>query len=677
MSRSFFTKHSCSIVFFLFCSIGAGFGQDTEYLKSIDRVIKTVQEGHLRPRPIDDQFSALVYDETIDILDPYALVFNAADLLELDSTKNSIDNDIHSGRTDFLNQLIDRYSTQLNGLEKLMSSFQSQQLNLNEKDSVQFDSEPEHLSQEAKDAKWYRWLKLQVLLDLFDDQDSIIVNTSFSNEEIETAKNSILKQYECHMKFLNSGYDQKVKDTYIRAIANAFDPHTIYFSASDNEQFESLISNASMSFGFEIESNESSEIEIVSILPGSPAWNSNLINEGDVILNIRSGKQSSLDMTCIGVSRVIEYILDPALKEATFRIKKKSGKQLNVELSKELVEIKENAIQSYILEGQHRISYIYLPTFYTTEDNQILLPNGCANDIGKELIRLEGEQTEALILDIRNNGGGSMLEALRLAGMFIDFGPIVISHHRGEEPTTIKDMDRGILYNKPLIILTNEYSASASELFAACMQDYNRGLVVGAQTFGKSTIQDVFPINADKNNLEFLKLTIGEFYRITGDQLQLLGVTPDIQLPSYIDRKNASEKAYPSALVSNKIDKKTYYRPLPEFPTEILKNKSDARVKQDSLFAQITTNSDDLNSTYIPLSLNGFQSYYNEKMSEFEESEDAESPATDFEVSTPSYRSGLTDTSQETDENLHYMKQDIYLQESFRIGIDLINNLKK
>ncbi|MBL4585798.1 MAG: carboxy terminal-processing peptidase [Flavobacteriales bacterium] len=665
-------------------SVGTCCGQNLKLIKSTDYIVRTANENHLRPRAMDDSFSSLVYDQIMESLDPYSMIFSSEDAALLDSKKQTIDDDINAKRLDFISELNQVYTAQLNSLGALVTEFKNERLNLTIADSIEFDSDHGYLSEQAKTKHWHKWLKLKILLELFGNPDSLIADVSFSNDEIRMAKTIVLEREECHLNFLSTSTENKINkkvgDAYIRAVASAFDPHTIYFSASDEQQFSSLISNATMSFGFDIGSNESAEIEIISILPGSPAWNSGLINEGDVITSILSAAKANLDLTCISASTANEYLSDPDLDYATFRIKKKSGKQLNVELKKELAEIKENAIQSFVLDGEHSVGYIYLPTFYTTEDNGGFLPNGCANDIGKELIRLERENTEALIIDLRNNGGGSMLEALRLVGLFIDFGPIGISLEKGQPPVTLKDMDRGILSNKPLVVLTNEFSASASELFSACIQDYNRGLIVGSRTFGKSTIQRVLPLNTNENQKEFLKLTIGEFFRITGDQLQQVGVFPDIGLPSYINWSESTEKAYPSSLSSEKIDKKTYYRPLQKLPLEELKTKSEARVRLDSMFAKVSAYTESKEVEFVPLTIKGFQNLFNGKMREYSDDDKFERPSSPFTITVPSFRnasSDLADNTAEDSDNQQYMEQDIYLQETFRITIDLINTLKK
>jgi carboxyl-terminal processing protease len=305
------------------------------------------------------------------------------------------------------------------------------------------------------------------------------------------------------------------------------------------------------------------------------------------------------------------------------------------------------------------------------------IPNGCANDISKELFKLKREGIEALIIDVRNNGGGSMLEAIRLTGVFIDYGAIAIIDKLGEGAMTVKDMDRGVAFSKPLVVMVNRTSASASELFAAAMQDQNRAVIVGGKTFGKSTMQNVIPLSAEG----FLKTTVGKFYRVTGKSHQKTGIIPDIELPSYYSKMNISESMYPSALENTTITHKTYYYPSKQLPIESLKSLSKSRVDTNSYFKKIASMADffyqQTNHISIPLNYDQFSLYY-EQMNLLYDGMVSDFDNSAFTVQNPVYLSNIGERTEieksVNQQNIENIKNDIFIAESFNVLKDLITD---
>lgn len=276
-------------------------------------------------------------------------------------------------------------------------------------------------------------------------------------------------------------------------------------------------------------------------------------------------------LDCLPVHELKEFMLSKQAKVSTFQIRKKSGKEIKVKLEKSDMDVQENVIKSFVLESDSLdLGYVYLPSFYTDYEMGGTTAEGCANDLATELLRLKRDGIEGLILDLRDNGGGSMREAIKVVGISINQGALGIFKTQNENPLTLKDLNRGTLYADPMIIIVNSFSASASELFAAAMQDHNRALIVGTKTYGKSTAQSVIPLdtslitdimqgeNLDEKDIDFIKITHSTFFRTTGESHQAEGIIPDIYIPHIFEKLKLKEEHYPSVLARERIDKKTY-----------------------------------------------------------------------------------------------------------------------
>jgi carboxyl-terminal processing protease len=271
-----------------------------------------------------------------------------------------------------------------------------------------------------------------------------------------------------------------------------------------------------------------------------------------------------------------------------------SGSQV-VQLKKEKLNSEDNLVRSFVLTGEKKIGYISLPDFYSEWGDQEGAQ--CANDVAREILKLKRENIEGLILDVRFNGGGSLAEAVAMAGTFVDAGPMGILKTKATDPLTMKDMNRGTVYDGPLVVMVNRLSASASEFVAAALQDYRRAIIVGTQTYGKATGQEMYPLMPGKTEIDYTKLnatpwgfatiTTSRIYRINGKSVQRNGVEADIRLPDFYDIGEYSEAALPFALLPDSSSKKTYYSPFRAFPLAQLRAKSAARVKADTLFTSI------------------------------------------------------------------------------------------
>jgi carboxyl-terminal processing protease len=479
------------------------------------------------------------------------------------------------------------------------------------------------------------------------------------------------------------GLEEYVGNSFLKAVAAAFDPHTEFFTVNEEQAFNDMLSKETKSFGFYFNNNDMGEIEIVMIVPGSSAWNSNLLNEGDVILSVKNNIGTK-DFACINYDEAYMFLSSENMNSAEFFVRKKNGKEISVVLGKEEIDVQENAIKSFLLQGSEKIAYIYLPSFYTQAGTGGTIQKGCADDMAKEIIKLKAESISGLILDLRDNGGGSMMEAILLAGLFIDYGPVSIVQMRDEAPFTLKDSNRGVIWSGPMIVMINHFSASASELFAAAMQDLNRAVIVGSNSFGKATTQEIIPPDAYKygtlesytgNPVAFLKLTRGAFYGVTGESRQKKGVLPDILLPELNDRIKPGESIYESALDPGIIEKKIYYNALAPLPIVQLNDQSQKRLNSDSAYSKVRELSrllyDELNTYTVPLNIDAFFEFYAKAVN-------YELPAGNapFSVQKPRYiktLNSIENSNKLSEENsLKEIPKDIYIDEAYQILIDLI-----
>jgi carboxyl-terminal processing protease len=675
-------RYIALVIFGLFGFLASVYAQNTNYCEQAANIVKSANKFHYNPRPIDDQFADLLLPQFVELLDPYGNYLTKADIAQLEAIKHNIDNDITSQNCTFLETASALYQKRLLFADSLLATFQDKKFTFLPNDTITFKRESEYLAPKQLTGKWEKLIKLQILSSYYSNLDSLHRNKKPTPEELAVIKNKVIANQICRVKSkltYKNGVQAFVGSCFLKTVSTTFDPHTNYFSETEEQEFEGLLSKEVNSFGLDIERNDMGEIEIVSLVPGSSAWSSNAINEGDIILKIKA-QNIEKEFGCIALDEVASFLNSKDINEAEFLIRKKNGKEVALTLNKSRIEVQENIIRSFVLDGRTKIGYIYLPSFYTQSEEGSQSYKGCASDVAKELIKLKNENINGLIIDLRDNGGGSMQEALWLSGIFIDYGAVSIIDSRYQGIETLKDLNKGTIYNAPLLVLINQFSASASELFAAAMQDQNRAVIVGAQSYGKATMQQIIPVDAYRFETPekyvgtpngYLKLTTGAFYRVNGTSHQKTGVVPDIKLPTVYNDVDLSERAEKTALDTKPIDKKSYYFPLPAQPLQKLSELSAARIKQDSAFIEVENAGKALARNYnkiaIPLSIDGFGKFYNDETT----TEQPQAPTT-FNVKNPSYFNNAAVLSDSTENITTEISSDIYIGEAYNIINDLI-----
>ena len=580
---------------------------------------------------INDSFSGIIYQNFITRLDPDGLYFTAKDTALLSINRFKIDDAIRNRSCFFVNSFAEKYQGALKQAKSLLGEISTEPLDFTIGGSIEFVVEG--MPKFARDKLglkevWRKWLKYRVLEEFFKqskrDVEYGIDKLTLRAPQILSlvAEREIMKIDQ--MLNYDGGLEGFVFHELLQVVAGHLDPHTTFFTPGAKMGFEESLSHTNSTFGFEIIQNGKNEIQIAKLIPGSPAWKSGELNKGDVLIFLKVPNGKFVDMTNIGLDEADNLLGDPEIESVELTVLKPGGMEKTVFLKKAKLQADDKRIISFILQGKRKIAYIELPAFYGGFENANQL--GSANDFARELVKLKKDGIEGLIFDLRFNGGGSLKEAVDLAGIFINAGPLAIMDRKGEKPVTLKDPNMGAIYNGPLVVLVNGLSASASELFAAAMQDYNRAVIVGGKTFGKGTGQQLMPVDPKYNakststygldlSLGYISITSFRNFRVTGGAYQLNGVTPDIALPDIFNALDVAEASYHHALPSKRIDKKTYYSPLPALPVAKLSEASDIRTGNDQQFLQIKENIQSLQKLgqnekyFLPLAFSDFNNH--------------------------------------------------------------------
>ena len=556
---------------------------------------RMIERNHYSPKPVNDLFSQQLFEHFIHRLDENNLYFTSADIKELSAYRSLLDDELNGKEWNFFNKVLIVYRQRLQKADSLIAAIMEKPFDLQVNERIFFTKDSMRHAQNEQEYKrrWNKWLKYNTLIQLTgdiiegDDPKKALQNEASARQKVKASERRSIQ------KILNhpSGYDQYIAALYCDEIANAFDPHTEYMPPAEKETFEAQVGAAGFYFGITLSENAKGEVEIDRLMPGSPAWKSGELNKGDVLLKLSWEGKEPIDLKGATEEEISELLSGSNTNRLHITVRKANGIEKTTSLIKEKIKDDDNTVKGFVLKGSKKIGYIYLPDFYTALEGGTA---SCANDVAKEIVKLKKENIEGLILDVRFNGGGSLTEALDMAGIFIDAGPLCMLKEKTGKIISLKDMNRGTIYDGPLVLLVNGQSASASELLGAVLQDYNRAIVVGSSTYGKGTAQIILPmdtsiaVGAIPENITpeygFVKVTINKFYRVNGSTTQHKGVQPDIVLPDAFDGLNYHESSAPFALAADSVQKNAYYKPLTGLPHNDLRNKSKLRVTGNASF---------------------------------------------------------------------------------------------
>ncbi|MCB0478244.1 MAG: hypothetical protein KDC84_08780 [Crocinitomicaceae bacterium] len=535
-------------------------------------------EKHVAPPARDSVFSIRIGELLLDEMDDRGYFYLKFDSTLIMETK-FFDEQGLSKTLDFhLRNIYKNYHERIEYVGKALENLKAKGSEYTEFGELYFGKGNQRYKDDypALLGKWKRYIAYSTYLKIFDVVEP----------KIMTDKNATLRLFPKYWDMVVEDetcglddYDLSYEDfcnVFLECIAKAHDPHSSYFTYQESTDFFNSLSSENMTFGFYMDRNKANSLEITYLIPGGPAWNSGELNEGDLILMLIAGDSDTIDIRCKDPYDLIDELNNGKSKKLQIKFKKANGEIKSITIRKAKTEMDENVIKSYILNED--IGYINLPGFYSVWDN--LGASGCAEDMAKEVMKLNRDNIKGLIVDLRFNGGGSLREAVELCGIFINEGPLCITHSEKGGTRVMKDMNRGTIYDGPMLILVNPYSASASELFAGIMQDYNRAIIVGDTTFGKGSVQRTY--ESEKDNTGF-KITMEGFYSIDLQSHQNKGIAPDIYLPNfYFKRPKEKNKKY--ALEFPKVEKDLVVKILPEINIDPVKSASEKRVAEDVYF---------------------------------------------------------------------------------------------
>ena len=590
-------------------------------------ITRMVNKFHVDPRPVDSKFSAAVFAAMLDNTDPDRIYFTKADIDRLAPYQKALDKEILLSKSGFLNLFTTIYEARLKTTDSLVDIIAKKPFDfylpgkLTAAEDTTFP-----ISVAAMQQKLVKKLKAEVLDDLVDGLPAKFksLNPAQQKAYIDGAEGRLRNKAAASVKrkiegILQNphGIAQYTGRIYCETIASCFDPHTEFFPPEEKENFEGILGKQRFEFGFKIKGDKGGGVFIDNLEPGSPAFRSGKLNKGDRFLTVQWEGKEPVDVSEISVDEFGRLLSESNHTTALFTVKKADGSLVKISLQKEPAGSADgDRVKSFVLKGANTVGYIYLPVFYEDWDTNNQGLNGCANDVGREILKLKKENIDGLILDLRNNGGGSAEEATELAGIFIDAGPVQQEKGRDGKVYTLKDINRGTIYDGPLVILVNGYSASASEIVAGALQDYNRAIIVGANTYGKATAQIVFPMDttvtpetlAAKQSEDYIKITISKLYRVNGTTAQFSGVHPDIVLPDLLDAYITKEADDPAALRPSTIAANKYYTPYPTLPVKTLARSLQTEIDTSSYFNAVKSfvaeSKNQKASKDIPLNLN-------------------------------------------------------------------------
>ena len=541
----------------------------------------TLEENHYKAKPIDNEFSRGVFELFITSLDYEKNVFTKEDIETFKTEKDSLDDFIKANNCLFIDRYVRVLKEKTQSRIAFLSKLKTEKLDYNSLDSISYRLDKEHTY--AKNSKrldefWTKKIRLNILNKIYEKDSTLTyLKTNFSEFEPEIKDVNLTKEVCLLEDFLSQDIDQFVKERFLNSITQYQDSNSSFFNYSEKESFVSSLSSNSLSFGIVTDKNEKGDIIVTYIQPGGAAFLDQRMEANDIVLGL-SSKKETLDLNCVSNEHITGFINEN--ETIVFKVKKNNGKILNIELTKTVSKVEENSVRGFVINTNY--GYIKISSFYTSFESYN--KQGLANDVAKEIYKLKKEDIKGLVLDLRFNGGGSIGEALNLVGMFIDRGPITILKQKATDAETVKDFNRGSIFTKPIVVIVNSFSASASELFAAAMQDYNRAVIVGTPTFGKATGQVIVPIDTTNEALGYTKVTVEKFYRVTGKSHQSKGVVPDVLFPSFYDNFEIGEQYNPHTLKPDSIPFSLKHRPL-EFKNKerILSNAQNRVVASEGL----------------------------------------------------------------------------------------------
>jgi len=572
---------------------------------------KSMETGHFDPGKIDKVMSEKVFNIYLENMDYSKRYLLKTDVEKLEKFKFKLDEEIKQAKFEFFDLSVSIIDQRIKETESIYKEILEKPFDF-EKNEM-FETDPEKMdfakSEKERIERWRLLLKYQTLVKLSDlmkfqenaikDKDTTYKIIDFKDLEIQ-AREKLKADYKEQYRRIYQLTESDRLDAYLNAYLGSYDPHTEYMEPKDKERFDYEFSGQLEGIGALLQ-EQYGYTKVASIVPGSPSWKQGELKAGDIILKVAQGNAEPVSIVDMRIDDAVRLIRGKKGTEVRLSVKKPDGTIVIITLIRDIVVLEEKYTKSTIIKvdgTSKRYGYIYLPDFYANFEDR----NGrrCATDVGIEIEKLKKEEVDGIIIDLRNNGGGSLSDVVEMTGLFIKDGPIVQVKSRGGMPTLLKDNDSRIQYDGELLLMVNTLSASASEIMAAAMQDYERAVIVGApSTFGKGTVQRFIDLDdfvngsySDVKPLGSLKITTQKFYRINGGATQLKGVIPDIILPDLYGAVEIGEKELDNPMRWDEISPVPYKKwALPVTNLAEMKINSEARISKNTTFNLVKENS--------------------------------------------------------------------------------------
>ncbi len=687
-----------SIILF---SIVVSFSSDNNENRKNKLILEIMKQSlktyHYQTHTFDNDFSEEVFNLYLEKMDYNKRFFLQSDINEFAAYKYNIDEAVINSDFTFFNFTKAIYIERVKELNKYIEAALKNPFDFTTDETIEIDAEKRKFAENKKELKqnWITYMKYSVMTKLatkieiqekaIKDNDTTIEIKTVEELEIK-AREELTKTYDDWYHRITKINEKDLLRMYFNSIAEFFDPHTGYYPPKDKENFDIHISGKLEGIGATL-SQPNAYIKVVSIVPGSACWKQGELEVGDLIVKVAQAADEPVDVVDMRLDEAIKMIRGKKGTEVRLTVKKADGSIQTIPIVRDVVIIEETFAKSIVIQDSvsgDRIGYIYLPQFYADFDDK----NGRRSsvDVKNEVEKLKKENIDGIIIDLRSNGGGSLIDAIDIVGLFIDKGPVVQVRSRFGMPEVLKDKKAGSLYDDNLVIMVDEFSASASEIMAAAIQDYGRGIVVGSNhTFGKGTVQRFIPFdmmtrnNEDLKPLGHLKLTIQKFYRINGGATQLKGVGSDIVLPDAYSQLDMGEKDLDNPIEWDEIPKAEYEKLSLDNNIEQIKNNSLNRVSADTSFMIIDEYANYLKNsqekTLLSMNINTYREEQEKRntINKRFKNADRRVSSLDFYITKADSLEIYSDTikTQKSESWIKNLKKDIYLEESYRIINDL------
>ena len=585
--------------------------------KLLIEVVKyVVEKGHYSTLDINDDISEKIYNTYLEQLDAQKRFFLQSDIRQFDKYKFKLDDQLKDQDLTFFNLVYETSRKRINEVKNYYEEIMSNSFDFSSNEDINLDFENKSYARNSNEIKnrWRKQLKYSTL-DIISLKlgDSIkVIDNKTRNESMTLIK----KNTDDFFDYVEEMDRDDWFANYINAFLNQLDPHTVYFNPEDKDRFDTNISGKFDGIGARLQKTEGT-VKIVDIIVGGPIWKDKLLDVGDIILKVAQENQDPVNIIGMKLDDAIKLIKGPADSFVTLTVKKISGEIKDVLIKRGVVELEELYAKSTLInKGDKNYGYISLPKFYIDFSDR--KSRNSANDVKNEIIKLKNNGISGLILDLRNNGGGALQTVVDMTGLFIERGPIVQVKSTGNRKQILYDKDPQVVWDGPLVILMNKMSASASEILAGALQDYNRAVIIGNEkSFGKGTVQNVIDLNRFISNSSYdlgaLKITTDKFYRINGESVQLEGVKSDIVIPDSYKYIFNGEKDEKNPLQWDKISPANFDKWAKRDYLNKISSENQSRIDNDDYYSLINDRAqwlkDQQSNKTISLNFNSYNSF--------------------------------------------------------------------